>query len=103
MHLIGRDRGLRKQRLERHAIVALGIVWRDEALVAPEILHALPVDLVAIGRSDQQTMEGAWRRAAREGEREMLLWTVSALQLHEEIRRRARYAFQIVMHADAGA
>jgi hypothetical protein len=48
-------------------------------------------------------MEGAWRRAAREGEREMLLWTVSALQLHEEIRRRARYAFQIVMHADAGA
>src|SRR5579862_3772246 len=66
-----RHRHLRQQSGAGHAVVAFGIVGRDEALVAPEQMHALPRRPLAILVRRQELEQRFRRRTA--GERDAQL------------------------------
>ena len=70
VNLAGGDRHVVEQERPGDAVIAVGVVGRDAALVAPEEVDGRPVDLVAVGGCPQleQQLRGT---AARKGHREV--------------------------------
>ena len=62
--IFGRNRDLRQQRFIHHAIVAVGVIGRDVALIAQEQERAVPVEGCVLGR--EESIQTLWGRAARE-------------------------------------
>ena len=70
VHLRRRDGDVVEEGASGHAEVAVGVVWRHAALVAPEDVPARPVDVVGKRRRGEQPVEGSGGGAAgqRDGE-----------------------------------
>src|SRR5260370_10104864 len=64
------NRRPRQQRLVHHAVIARGIVMRDEPFIAPEQMDARPREGIAMGRRGQHRVQAPRRRAGRQGKRE---------------------------------
>src|SRR5215472_17951578 len=62
-------RRLRKHRRACHAVIALWVVPRNKAFVAPEPMHAFPRQRIAKRWLREQLIEPAWSRAARKANR----------------------------------
>src|SRR5215471_17393086 len=60
---------LRQHRRACHAVIALWVVPRNKAFVAPEPMHALPRQRIAKRWFREQLVEPAWSRAARKADR----------------------------------
>src|SRR5215472_3583012 len=59
---------LRQHRIACHAVIALRVVPRNKAFVAPEPMHAFPRQLIAKRLFREQLIEPAWSRATRKAD-----------------------------------
>jgi hypothetical protein len=71
MHVLGQNRNVAQEALERHVVVAVGMIRRHASLVTPEHVRSLPVDgrrgAVVVGRpASELLVERARRRSARQ-------------------------------------
>ena len=67
--VLRRDRRVRQQRLARHAVIAVGMVPRDKALVAPEPMDAVPRHRLAKRRVGEKLIQPPRGRAAGQADR----------------------------------
>ena len=70
VNIFGRNLNLGQQTFLRHAKIAVLVIRRDTALVAPKKMNAEPVDTIPILGSSEQRVQSSRRRAAgkRHGE-----------------------------------
>jgi len=64
MNILRRHRNFGEQCFVRHPIIAVNVVGRDGAFVAPEKMHARPIDLRRKFRRGKQGVQIAGGRAA---------------------------------------
>src|SRR5580704_4804075 len=96
--ILGRDRHMRDHGVAGHAVIAVGVVPRDEPVVAPEQMHAIPRHLVAQRRGSEQLIEPLRRRTA--GERDGEPARRRAGKVGDPLRDALRQRFEIGRDVD---
>jgi hypothetical protein len=99
-----RRRNAIQQRLPGHAVVAVEVVRRDAAFVAPEEAHTRPLHPSHVVGTSEQPVQRSWRAATRERKMEVSAGCDgSSCQSDHAIRRRSHQSAPIDEHGDRHA